>query len=116
MANAPRDSKGRTDRDGVRMTTTHRRSPLGPAVLVVALLAWLVGRTWTEEPPRSPAPTPAAEGMPQPMDQAAAPAAPSPPGIVVAAKTAQSERARQRREERQATRRGELEPTFTVNA
>lgn len=116
MANARRDSKSRTDRDGVRITTTQRRSPLVPAVLVVALLAWLVGRTWTEEPPRSPAPAPTAGEAVRPANEAAQPATASPPGIVVAAKTAQSERARQRREERQATRRGELEPTFTVNA
>jgi len=38
MANARRDSKSRTDRDGVRITTTRRRSPLVPAVLPAYLM------------------------------------------------------------------------------
>src|SRR5262249_41467676 len=58
MASAGRGPAGGTAPDGVRVTTTRRSSPLIPALLVLALAAWLVGRTWTTEASR-PAAAPA---------------------------------------------------------
>jgi hypothetical protein len=109
MANAPRDSRSRTDRDGVRVTTTREKSATVPALVVLAVVGWLVARTFWSEPRQHP--TPALPGE----DVSRTAVAPL-PATAAAPDPQRVEDVRQRRAERELERRERSEPRFTANA
>jgi len=112
----------------VRVTTTRRSSPLIPAVLVLALAAWLVGRTWTKAAPRPLAPTPASEPSASrstdvTSGRAASPSATAPPPVSAGppaerAPLSHGERAvnAPQQPDQRAASDADREPVFTANA
>lgn len=107
------------DPDGVRVTTSGRRSVVLPVLLAVVVVGWVAVRTLGgEDSPPGAAPAPVAPAPTARIaenvasspaaDAAVAPAAPIPSSEL-------AERVRQRREERAVERREKTEAPYTLN-